>query len=212
MKKSYWGDALLTANYIRNRCPRHYNNGMCPYERFHGKKPQYNYMKIFGCRGWVLQRRKHIKHLQRWERNAKEYVFIGYTNNGYKMMSIDESEVIYSRNIIFNEALLGFPHNWNVMESENIVESIIIESDDEESKGEESNSEEEREQSFYYDIDDENAKKLSVCKIPKCDFNFNLIDLLVAIFYLNKNDKFRYETFSKYKFRYIKNCRLFFKA
>jgi hypothetical protein len=156
MKKSYWGDALLTANYIRNRCPRHYNNGMCPYERFHGKKPQYNYMKIFGCRGWVLQRRKHIKHLQRWERNAKEYVFIGYTNNGYKMMSIDESEVIYSRNIIFNEALLGFPHNWNVRESENIVESIIIESDDEESKGEESNSEEEREQSFYYDIDEEN--------------------------------------------------------
>jgi hypothetical protein len=50
-----------------------------------------------------------------------------------------------------------------------------------------------------YDFDEWDDKKSEVAKVPKCDFNYNLIDLLMTIYYMNKNDKFRYESFTKYR-------------
>ncbi len=50
-----------------------------------------------------------------------------------------------------------------------------------------------------FDYNQLDGQKYQVTKIPKCDFNFNLIDLLNMVFYLNKNEKFRLENFTKYK-------------
>ena len=51
--KSYWGEALLIANYIQNRLPTKALDNITPYEIWHGHKANLSYLKVFGCTTYV---------------------------------------------------------------------------------------------------------------------------------------------------------------
>ena len=49
----FWGEALSTAAYLRNRSPTKVVKGMTPYEAWTGEKPKVDHLRIFGCQAFV---------------------------------------------------------------------------------------------------------------------------------------------------------------
>ena len=51
----FWGWAICTAQYLRNRLPTSVlPAGLTPYERYHGRKPDLSHLRIWGCQCYVL--------------------------------------------------------------------------------------------------------------------------------------------------------------
>ena len=57
MPLSFWGEALISANYIRNRCPIMGLNGKIPYEIWHQHLPNLNHIKIFGSKCFAINKK-----------------------------------------------------------------------------------------------------------------------------------------------------------
>ena len=99
----FWGEAIMTANFLRNRCPtRSLHRGTTPYEIFYGKKPLLQNLKVFGCIAYA-----HIPSQLRskWDAKAKKCIFLGYSEHekAYRLLDISNSEIIISRDVKFNE-------------------------------------------------------------------------------------------------------------
>ncbi|KAG2959134.1 hypothetical protein PC120_g28195 [Phytophthora cactorum] len=54
LSKSYWGEAVMTATFLRNRCPtRAITHDKSPHQVWTGKKPLLANLKVFGCHAYV---------------------------------------------------------------------------------------------------------------------------------------------------------------
>ena len=60
---SFWGEALATAVYLRNRSPHKPLRGATPFEALHGKKPNVKHLRTFGCVCYPLIMRDERKKL-----------------------------------------------------------------------------------------------------------------------------------------------------
>ena len=80
----FWGDAVNTVVYLRNRSPSSYLNGRTPYEFWYNHKPDVSKLRVFGCVCYV-----HIPDNNRRKLDPKSYkaVFLGYPHDtkGYKV-------------------------------------------------------------------------------------------------------------------------------
>ena len=79
----FWAEAIATASYIRNRTPTSaIKEMMTPYERWYGKKPCINHLKVFGCIAY-----SHVPDAQRQklDKKSKKVRFCGYSreSKGY---------------------------------------------------------------------------------------------------------------------------------
>jgi hypothetical protein len=45
----FWAEVMTTFMYLRNRTPTRANDGITPYERFYGMKPDVGHIRAFGC-------------------------------------------------------------------------------------------------------------------------------------------------------------------
>ena len=52
LPKKFWGQAILTAVYLKNRTPVEALN-KTPFEVWHGKKPKVNHLRVFGSDAYV---------------------------------------------------------------------------------------------------------------------------------------------------------------
>ncbi|XP_010495376.1 PREDICTED: uncharacterized protein LOC104772464 [Camelina sativa] len=106
----YWTDCLLTAVFLINRTPSTVLNNLTSYELLTKKKPDYSFLKSFGCLCFVstLQKDRH-----KFSPRATECVFLGYSfgYKGYKVLHLDTNVVSVSRNVIFHETLFPFKTN-----------------------------------------------------------------------------------------------------
>ena len=102
LPKRFWAEALNTAVYLKNRSPHSYLDGKIPYEIFHGQKPNFSHLRVFGGLETV-----HIPKQQRQKIDAKATVkiVIGYPDNikGYRLIDPESQVVTISRNVIFHE-------------------------------------------------------------------------------------------------------------
>jgi hypothetical protein len=58
-KLVFWGEALLIADYVQNRCPkRAINNNKTPYELWFGHELDLSNLKVFGCKSHILIHKK----------------------------------------------------------------------------------------------------------------------------------------------------------
>ena len=75
LTKRFWGDGVSTAVYLRNEVPTFSFNGMSPYEKWHGRKLELNYLRVFGCVAYA-----HIVDDGRKNSDlkAKKLRFVGY--------------------------------------------------------------------------------------------------------------------------------------
>ncbi|OWZ15684.1 LOW QUALITY PROTEIN: Integrase, catalytic core protein [Phytophthora megakarya] len=63
LPKQFWGEALLTATVLNNISPLRRAN-VTPYERWHGKEPDYSNLRVFGSLAYTYVTETHSKRLQ----------------------------------------------------------------------------------------------------------------------------------------------------
>jgi len=69
----YWGEAVQTAIYLRNRCPTLALVNKTPYETWYGSKPNISHLRTFGCIPYIyIPKRKEESLTLRAE---SEYFF-----------------------------------------------------------------------------------------------------------------------------------------
>ncbi|CAA9993488.1 unnamed protein product [Nesidiocoris tenuis] len=97
---SFWGEAIYTANYIRNRCPSKGIDGETPFKLWKGKEPSVHHFRSFGCNVFYLDK---LPQKDKFANRAKSGIFIGYSevNKGYRIWSKQEQRVIVSRDVKF---------------------------------------------------------------------------------------------------------------
>lgn len=94
----YWGEAINTANYLRNRCPSRSHEGMTPFELWFGKVPNLKHLKLFGAKAFVLDKTPGRRKL---DDKSIEGKFVGYslTAKAYRIRLNDTGAIIETRDV-----------------------------------------------------------------------------------------------------------------
>jgi hypothetical protein len=104
---SYWAEALATACYLLNRRPCSSINNDVPFTRLHGKPPQYDHLRVFGCLCYPnLQATSAHKLAAR----STACVFLGYpsSHKGYRCLDLSSRRIIISHHVVFDESTFPF--------------------------------------------------------------------------------------------------------
>lgn len=98
LSSSFWGKAINTANYIRNRCPS--NSGRTPFEKWIGKIPSVKHFQKFGCEIYTLDRNPNKK---KFDSRSKRGIFVGYSeqSKAYRVWIPDDREIDITRDVKF---------------------------------------------------------------------------------------------------------------
>ena len=106
LPKFLWAEAIVTANYLRNRSPIS-SQDTTSYELFHGTKPDLSHLRTFGARAYA-----HVPTVLRTKLDAVSEPgrFIGYPANtkGYKIL-LDNGTTVISRDVTFDETSSMLP-------------------------------------------------------------------------------------------------------
>lgn len=101
LQKRYWGEAICTANYLQNRLPSSVV-AKTPYELWHGKKPSYGHLRVFGSETYVhvpKEKRRKLDH------KAEKLIFVGYADGrkAYRFLNPGTDMITVSRDAKFLE-------------------------------------------------------------------------------------------------------------
>ncbi|GJT25198.1 zinc finger, CCHC-type containing protein [Tanacetum coccineum] len=107
LSQGFWGEAMLTACYLLNMVPNK-RNKITPYELWTKRKPNLNYLRVWGCRAVVRLPDPKLKTLG--ERGI-ECIFVGYAEHSkaFRFYVIEPNEsvsinlIIESKDAIFDE-------------------------------------------------------------------------------------------------------------
>jgi len=110
---SFWGDAVLTVQYLRNRLPTSaLPADTTPFEAFYKKKPDISHLQVWGCQCFAI-----IAPELRSKGGPRrlECIFVGYDEHrvGWRLRDL-KGGYHFSRDVIFNESLntrLGTPRS-----------------------------------------------------------------------------------------------------
>jgi len=98
----FWGEAMNTAVYIKNRCPTKVLNSKTPQEVWSGRKPDVFHLRVFGCKAFA-----HVPDEKRTKLESKSMpcVFLRYYEGtkAYRLMCLETKRIIKSRNVMFIE-------------------------------------------------------------------------------------------------------------
>eukprot|EP00963_Diacronema_lutheri_P003311 scaffold280_cov391-Pavlova_lutheri.AAC.13 len=79
LPRTFWGEAIRCANYLRNRLPvKASAEGKCPIELLTNKQPSLDNLRTFGCQAWVLVPAE--KRIGKFGPKSVEGTFLGYEN------------------------------------------------------------------------------------------------------------------------------------
>lgn len=103
LPRKYWAEAILTAAYLKNRTPtRSIGYDTTPYERWYGRKPEVEKLRVFGCTAYAK-----VPDAQRKKMDSKaiKLRFVGYAVNskGYRLLDVETGKIYIKRDVIFNE-------------------------------------------------------------------------------------------------------------
>jgi len=95
-----WAEAVVTANYIRNRSPAA-GEAKTPWELFHGSKPSVSELRTFGARAYAQVPDQLRRKL---DSKSERGVMVGYAvdTKGYRIL-LPGGQVIISRDVVFDE-------------------------------------------------------------------------------------------------------------
>ena len=97
----------MAATYLINRTPSRVIDFFTPLYRLFHDKPNYSFLRIFGCACWP-NLRPYNKHKLQFR--SKQCAFLGYSNlhKGYKCLDISTGRVYISRDVVFDESIFPF--------------------------------------------------------------------------------------------------------
>uniref|UniRef100_A0AAG5DV13 Retrovirus-related Pol polyprotein from transposon TNT 1-94 n=1 Tax=Anopheles atroparvus TaxID=41427 RepID=A0AAG5DV13_ANOAO len=95
----YWGEAIITANYLQNRLPSRVIKST-PYERWNGKKPDIKHIRPFGIDVYC-----YIPSQKRGKLDPKAYKLklMGYSeqSKAYRLIDLTTKKITISRDVKF---------------------------------------------------------------------------------------------------------------
>ena len=149
LPKMYWGEAVTTATFLRNRCPtRAVSHDKSPHEVWTGKKPLLANLKVFGCHAYVMvPKEKRTK----FDDKSVRCRFLGYSDHekAYRFEELESCRILVSRDAQFMEDV------FDTGKRKYDQQDVIIE-DEEATDGE---SPQEEEEDTAQDIDMESSSK-----------------------------------------------------
>ena len=102
LSNAYGAEAVATAVYLCNRMiTTALKSGETPYQRWYGKKPNLQHIRVFGCMVYT-----HVP-----DNKAQKLRFIGYTNTAtnYKVWDEKKRRCYIRHDVVFNESDFGKP-------------------------------------------------------------------------------------------------------
>lgn len=112
MPLKFWDDAFSTVVYLINRLPTPILDWISPMEYLLKQKPNYSFLKTFGCLCFPCLR-PYNDH--KFQPRSTPSIFIGYSNvhKGYKCLSFT-CRLYISRHVLFNETSFPFKTKFNL--------------------------------------------------------------------------------------------------
>ena len=97
----FWGFAVLHTSYIRFRLVRR-GETKSPLEKLTGMRPNFKFLKIFGCDAWVVV---PPDDRNKFDDRVIKGIFLGYDRRSpsFLVYDIERHRVVKSRNVVFNE-------------------------------------------------------------------------------------------------------------
>ena len=101
MNLKYWGEAIMTANYLLNRLPTRCHD-KTPFEMLYGDKLKLGHIKTFGCTSFMLIPKQNRKKL---DEKSLKLKLVGYceTSKAYRLLDIETDRIYISRDVRFIE-------------------------------------------------------------------------------------------------------------
>ena len=109
LRDRFWGEAIMTACYLRNRSPsRALDQEKTPEEISTGWKPSVGHLKVFGCKCFVLI---HDKDRKKMGEKSWTGILMGYAHRskGYRVYDPRSGRVETSRDVRFSEEEKYYP-------------------------------------------------------------------------------------------------------
>lgn len=125
LSKRYWGEAVNTAIYLKNRSPTTALDGQIPEHLWSGSKVDLSHLKVFGCIAYSLEP-KHKRG--KLDAKSKRYIFVGYseTCKGYRLSDpMNPRKIVLSRNVAFLESRF-YDDNIDDREHDDYVEINLL--------------------------------------------------------------------------------------
>jgi hypothetical protein len=103
----HWDLAFETECYLINRIQSSVNRVKSPFELLFHQKPDYNFLKVFGCECW-LYLRPYNSH--KFSFRSKSCIFLGYSKSHlrYRCLDITTGRLYIARHVRFNETVFPF--------------------------------------------------------------------------------------------------------
>ena len=103
----FWHFALAHAVFLMNRLPSKALNNQIPFEILHGRKPDLQFLRVFGCQCFASTLSHNRRKL---DPRARRCVYLGHRSGvkGFLVYDLATHEVIVSRNVIFHEKCFPF--------------------------------------------------------------------------------------------------------
>lgn len=111
---SFWGEAILTANFVRNRCPTATLFGRTPYEYWTNRVPNLKFFRTFGETAFVLNKNKGKDKLGP---KAEKAIFVGYAveAKAYRLFIPGTKKILISRDVGFLGEMYYKPHKEDII-------------------------------------------------------------------------------------------------
>ena len=120
MSNYWWGEAVLTTNYVLNRVPPR-NQEETPYEGWQGRKPNLSFLRTWGCltKVHVLLPKK-----RKLDPKTVDCVFLGYAKNSiaYRFLVVKSEMSDIATNVTMESCdAIFFEHVFPMRTNEVIV-------------------------------------------------------------------------------------------
>ncbi|KAJ0753121.1 putative RNA-directed DNA polymerase [Helianthus annuus] len=118
----FWSGCILTATYLINRTPSSVLNGRSPYELVFGFPPMMSQLRIVGCLCFSTV----LNNSDKFNSHAEKCVLVGYSNEkkGYKLWSLDQRVMFYSRDVRFYESVFPFKEKKTSLDPDSEVNTL----------------------------------------------------------------------------------------
>uniref|UniRef100_A0ACD5YFN0 Uncharacterized protein n=1 Tax=Avena sativa TaxID=4498 RepID=A0ACD5YFN0_AVESA len=106
----FWAEAVKTAVYILNRAPTRSLDGVTPYEAWHGRKPNVQHLRTFGC---TMHVKKLGPGITKLSDRSTPMIFVGYEEGSkcYRAYDPATKKVQVTRDVLFDESR---PWSWDM--------------------------------------------------------------------------------------------------
>ncbi|XP_019101934.1 PREDICTED: uncharacterized protein LOC104699200 [Camelina sativa] len=112
LSAKFWGESVLTADYLINRTPSRLLKGKTPYELIYNKTPAYENLRVFGCLAFAHKQRRGG---DKFKARSRKCIFLGYPfeKKGWNIFDLETEELFVSRDVVFVEN--AFPMSSEVL-------------------------------------------------------------------------------------------------